>query len=64
MGAAMGGNGLLIGGETNLMTSGIAERAGYPINFMSFLKIGVPVTLLTLATGAGWLYVRFVLLGS
>jgi len=27
MGAAMGGNGLLIGGETNLMTAGVADRA-------------------------------------
>ena len=64
MGAAMGGNGLLIGGETNLMTSGIADRAGYPISFMEFLKIGVPVTILTLATGTGWLFLRFVLLGG
>ncbi|GAB4572224.1 MAG: ArsB/NhaD family transporter [Anaerolineae bacterium] len=64
IGAAMGGNGLLIGGETNLMTAGIAERAGYPIKFMDFMKIGVPVTLLTLATGAAWLFLRFVLLGS
>lgn len=64
MGAAMGGNGLLIGGETNLMTAGIAERAGYSIKFMEFLKIGVPVTLLTLATGTAWLFLRFVLLGG
>ncbi len=64
VGAAMGGNGFLIGGEANLMTAGIADRAGYPIKFMSFLKIGVPVTLLTLATGAVWLFLRFVGLGS
>jgi Na+/H+ antiporter NhaD/arsenite permease-like protein len=64
MGAAMGGNGFLIGGETNLMTAGIADRAGYPIKFMEFLKIGVPVTLLTLVTGAAWLFLRFVLLGG
>lgn len=64
MGAAMGGNGLLIGGETNLMTAGIAERAGYSIKFMEFMKIGVPVTLLTLATGTAWLFLRFVLLGG
>lgn len=64
MGAAMGGNGTLIGGETNLMTAGIAERAGYPIKFSEFIKVGVPVTLLTLATGAGWLYIRFVLFGG
>ncbi len=64
MGAAMGGNGFLIGGETNLMTSGIAERAGVPITFMGFMKIGVPVTLLTLATGALWLWLRFVVMGA
>ncbi|MBN1284310.1 MAG: hypothetical protein JXB47_02825 [Anaerolineae bacterium] len=64
VGAAMGGNGLLIGGETNLMTAGIAARAGYPISFVRFLKVGVPVTLLTLAMGAVWLLLRFAVLGS
>ena len=61
MGAAMGGNGFIISGETNLMTAGIAERAGYRISFAEYLKIGLPVTFLTLATGAGWLYLRFVI---
>ncbi|MCA9914236.1 MAG: TRAP transporter large permease subunit, partial [Anaerolineae bacterium] len=64
MGAAMGGNGFIISGETNLMTSGIAERAGYPISFARYLKIGVPVTLLTLAAGTIWLFLRFILLGG
>lgn len=64
MGAAMGGNGLLIGGETNLMTAGIAERAGYRLTFVEFMKVGVPVTLATLATGTGWLYLRFVILAG
>ena len=64
MGAAMGGNGFLIGGETNLMTAGIAERAGEPITFVSFLKIGAPVTILTLATGTAWLLLRFVVLAG
>ena len=64
MGAAMGGNGFIISGETNLMTSGIAERAGYPISFARYLRIGVPVTLLTLAAGTGWLFLRFALTGG
>lgn len=63
MGAAMGGNGLLIGGETNLMTAGIVRQAGYKITFMEFLKIGLPITLLTLGVATGWLYLRFVVLG-
>jgi Na+/H+ antiporter NhaD/arsenite permease-like protein len=60
MGAAMGGNGFIISGETNLMTAGIAERAGYRISFKEFAKIGLPVTFITLTVGAAWLYIRFV----
>ena len=64
IGVTLGGNGLLIGGESNLMTAGIAERAGYPIRFKRFARIGVPVALLTLLTGAAWLFLRFVVLGG
>jgi Na+/H+ antiporter NhaD/arsenite permease-like protein len=64
IGVTLGGNGLLIGGESNLMTAGIAERAGYPIRFNRFARIGVPVALLTLLTGAAWLFLGFVVLGG
>ncbi len=59
MGAAMGGNGLLIGGEANLVTAGITAQADTPIAFKDFLKIGLPVTYLTLAIGFLWLIIRF-----
>lgn len=59
MGAAMGGNGLLIGGEANLVTAGIASQAGSPISFKEFLKVGLPVTYITLAAGFLWLLLRF-----
>jgi Na+/H+ antiporter NhaD/arsenite permease-like protein len=64
MGAAMGGNGLLISGETNLMTAGIAQRVGYPIKFKKFARLGIPVTLLTLLVGSLWLLIRFEVLGG
>lgn len=64
MGAAMGGNGLLIGAEANLVTAGITEQAGSKISFSEFLKIGLPVTYLTLSAGFLWLLVRFILLGN
>jgi Na+/H+ antiporter NhaD/arsenite permease-like protein len=64
MGAAMGGNGLLVGAEANLVTAGITEQAGSPISFGEFLKIGLPVTYLTLAIGFLWLLVRFVIFGN
>ena len=59
MGAAMGGNGFLIGGEANLVTAGITEQTDYPISFKEFLKVGLPVTYLTLAVGFIWLLIRF-----
>jgi len=59
MGAAMGGNGLLIGAEANLVTAGITEQADMPISFQEFLKVGLPVTYLTLAVGFLWLLIHF-----
>jgi Na+/H+ antiporter NhaD/arsenite permease-like protein len=64
MGAAMGGNGLLVGAEANLVTAGITDQAGSPISFGEFLKVGLPVTYLTLATGFLWLLFHFVVLGN
>ena len=64
MGAAMGGNGLLIGAEANLVTAGITSQAGTPISFREFLKVGLPVTYLTLTAGFLWLLIRFVWLGG
>ena len=61
MGAAMGGNGSLIGAEANLVTAGITSQAGRPIAFLEFLKVGLPVTFLTLIVGFVWLLIRFVI---
>jgi Na+/H+ antiporter NhaD/arsenite permease-like protein len=61
MGAAMGGNGFLVGAEANLVTAGITSQAGSPITFSEFMKVGLPVTYLTLAVGFLWLLIRFAL---
>jgi Na+/H+ antiporter NhaD/arsenite permease-like protein len=59
IGAAMGGNSSLIGASANLVTAGIAARAGYPISFKKFLIIGLPSVLVTVAIGCIWLFIRF-----
>ncbi len=59
IGAAMGGNSTLIGASANMVTAGIAERAGYRITYLDFLKVGLPAMLLTVATGTVWLLIRF-----
>jgi len=59
VGAAMGGNGSLIGASPNLVTAGIAERAGFPITYKTFMKIGLPSMVLTVTIGLIWLLIRF-----
>jgi Na+/H+ antiporter NhaD/arsenite permease-like protein len=59
IGSAMGGNSTLIGASPNLVTAGISERAGYRITYMSWLKVGLPAMLLTVAIGTIWLFIRF-----
>jgi len=59
IGSAMGGNSSLIGASANMVTVGIAERAGYPVTYMRFLKIGFPAMVLTVLMGTLWLFIRF-----
>ena len=59
VGSAMGGNGSLIGSSPNLVTAGIAERAGYPITYMYFLKKGIPAVIITVALAGLWLVLHF-----
>ena len=59
VGAAMGGNGSLIGASANMVTAGIAERAGHPISYIYFLKKGFPALILTVALAFLWLMLRF-----
>jgi Na+/H+ antiporter NhaD/arsenite permease-like protein len=59
VGSAMGGNSTLIGSSPNMVTAGIAERAGYPVSYVAFLKVGLPATIITVAMGTVWLLIRF-----
>ncbi len=39
LGACLGGNGTMIGASANLVTVGLAEKAGYRISFMDYLRL-------------------------
>jgi Na+/H+ antiporter NhaD/arsenite permease-like protein len=62
VGSAMGGNGSLIGASANMVTAGIAERAGYPITYAYFVKKGFPVLMITTGLATLWILVRFLVL--
>lgn len=59
IGACFGGNGTIIGASANVVLTGIAGRRGYPITFIDFLKIGLPMMLLSIVLATIYLLVRF-----
>jgi Na+/H+ antiporter NhaD/arsenite permease-like protein len=60
LGACFGGNATLIAAAANVAAAGMAARSGRPIGFVQFLKIGVPVTLLSLAIATLYIIVRYI----
>lgn len=63
LGACLGGNGTLIASSANLIVAQIADREGTPISFVQFLKVSIPVTLLTLVFATVYVVVVFVFAG-
>lgn len=59
LGACFGGNATIIAAAANVAASGMAQRAGEPIGFMRFLRIGVPVTLLSMTMATGYIALRY-----
>ncbi len=59
LGACLGGNGTLIGASANVIVAGIAERYGTPIGFVSFMKVGFPLMLLSIVLSTFYLYFFF-----
>jgi Na+/H+ antiporter NhaD/arsenite permease-like protein len=62
LGACFGGNATMIAAAANVAAAGLAERAGTPIGFMTFLRIGLPVTLISIALAAAYISVRYIAL--
>jgi Na+/H+ antiporter NhaD/arsenite permease-like protein len=59
LGACFGGNATIIAAAANVAAAGMAERAGRPIGFGPFLKVGVPVTLISLLLSTGYVVLRY-----
>ena len=59
LGACLGGNGSLIGASANLTVAAMASQYHQPIRFVTYLWIGFPVMLATVAVASGYLYLRF-----
>jgi Na+/H+ antiporter NhaD/arsenite permease-like protein len=59
LGACFGGNGTLIGASANLTVAGIGERAGVKFRFLEFMKLALPLMLLSIVVSHVYLLWRF-----
>lgn len=59
LGACFGGNGTIIGASANVVTTGIAEKAGHKISFIDFLKQAAPITIFSLIVSSVFLLIRY-----
>ncbi len=56
LGACLGGNGTLIGASANVIVAGLAAREEKSLSYVEFLKIGAPLTLVSLVISTGYVY--------
>jgi Na+/H+ antiporter NhaD/arsenite permease-like protein len=56
--STLAGNLLIVGSIANIIVVDAAGRAGVPIDWRTHARVGVPVTLATLAVAAAWLAFR------
>ena len=45
-----------------MAAAGLTERAGRPIGFVAFLKVGLPVTLVSMVLATAYVLLRYVIL--
>lgn len=55
----LGGNGTLTGAAANMVTVGLAGKAGVRITYFGFMKYGIPVTLFSLLVATGDIILRY-----
>ena len=59
LGACFGGNATLVAAAANVAAAGMAARAGRPIGFIEFLRIGLPVTIVSMLIATAYIAVRY-----
>ncbi|MDQ3729597.1 MAG: ArsB/NhaD family transporter [Actinomycetota bacterium] len=62
LGACFGGNATIIAAAANVAAAGLTERAGRPIGFVAFLKVGIPVTVVSLILASAYVALRYIAL--
>jgi len=59
LGACLGGNGTLVGASANLVVAGLAEKSGYKIKFVEFMKMGMVIMIFSVAISTVYVWLRY-----
>ena len=59
LGACFGGNATIVAAACNVAASGMSARAGHPIGFVAFLRVGIPVTVVSLVLSTAYVMLRY-----
>ena len=59
LGADLGGNLTLVAASANLVAASLAERSGYKIKFLQFMRYGIPVVFMSLLVASFWLWIAY-----
>ncbi len=61
LGACLGGNATIIGATANVIVAGMAMKANHSFSYVEFLKVGVPVALVSFIISTVYLYFRYLI---
>ena len=61
LGAGLGGNFTVVAASANVYVIGVAERAGYKVTFVQFLRYGLLVTMVSLVIATVYVWLRYLL---
>ncbi|WP_206813040.1 ArsB/NhaD family transporter [Paradesulfitobacterium ferrireducens] len=59
LGACLGGNGTIIGASANVIVAGLAEKNGYAISFVKFMKLAFPMMIVSVAISMIYLLIFY-----
>ncbi|MBP1988938.1 ArsB/NhaD family transporter [Paenibacillus eucommiae] len=59
LGSCLGGNATMIGASANLIAAGMAAKEGKSFSYWEFLKVGAPITLISLVIAQVYVYLRY-----
>ncbi|ARK29213.1 ArsB/NhaD family transporter [Halalkalibacter krulwichiae] len=59
LGACLGGNATIIGATANVIVAGMAVKAKHPFSYWEFLKVGLPVAIVSFIISTVYLYIRY-----